>query len=718
MQLKTRTWFLISLVCFLLAGYFWHLGNERWRKEEQRSRQTNSVPDPGPIRELGANNFRHASPPLPPDEPAASAATNGTNVARSNPFLTNRLSNTSRPIEELMRIDTAVLLRNAFIDTRLTDPLNIPEHLRAHGDPGSYVVQAHGPLTDSFRARLKSAGATIVSYIPNNAYLVRMSEAGADVMRGYFRTQSVLPWEPYYKLDLRLLAMAVENHPLVEGTPLNVLVFPGQREAGLQSLKEMGAEVIGEDRSPFGQQIMIKAPSGILTALAQSPLVQSIELHHPRQVVNDLTRPRIGVTTNSFSPPPHYLGLTGAGVSVNVNDTGIDATHPDFGMRVFGDTMRATFDYDGHGTHVAGTIAGDGSKSSTVPTPPPGSTNGANFRGMAPAATLFAEQIDLLLGPVVSDSYLQETAAANTNFISNNSWGYVDSFEYDLAAASYDAAARDAIPGKPGPESMLYVFAAGNSGGGGADGQGGSPDTIGSPATAKNGITVGAIEKARFITNVVVSATRTNADFYPPTDSDTQVTYFSSRGNVGTGVEGPFGRFKPDLVAPGSFVISCRAENWKDPTDGGGDVILNRIRNEVVKPGKTNAYTILIPANATGFSIIPRSNSRSPDPFPDLPLYAKFGAPPDLTMDQIGVGSTNISPIAAGLWNLAVGNDGSTTVNYDFITVISIANTNAGNYWQVFSNLNYSLGPDGGRHYYRYESGTSQAAPAISGRSE
>src|SRR5436309_7012503 len=105
MQLKTRTWFLISLVCFLLAGYFWHLGNERYREEERRSRQTNSEPDPGPIKELGANNFRHAPPPLPPTDGAQGTAhptpqANATNVARSNPFLTNRLSNTSRPIEE------------------------------------------------------------------------------------------------------------------------------------------------------------------------------------------------------------------------------------------------------------------------------------------------------------------------------------------------------------------------------------------------------------------------------------------------------------------------------------------------------------------------------------------------------------------------------------------------------------------------------------------
>ena len=31
------------------------------------------------------------------------------------------------------------------------------------------------------------------------------------------------------------------------------------------------------------------------------------------------------------------------------------------------------------------------------------------------------------------------------------------------------------------------------------------------------------------------------------------------RGNVGIGTEGAFGRFKPDVVAPGTFVVSTRS---------------------------------------------------------------------------------------------------------------------------------------------------------------
>ena len=61
------------------------------------------------------------------------------------------------------------------------------------------------------RSGLKSAGASVVSYIPNNAYLVRASGAVARQLQADSRTQSVLPYEPYYKLKPSLLKLAVAN---------------------------------------------------------------------------------------------------------------------------------------------------------------------------------------------------------------------------------------------------------------------------------------------------------------------------------------------------------------------------------------------------------------------------------------------------------------------------------------------------------------------------
>ena len=106
---------------------------------------------------------------------------------------------------ELLRNDKAILLENALLDTTQPNTLAIPAHLRAQGDPGSYIVQARDPLDAAFRALLKDAGATIVSYVPNNAYLVRASAAVAQELAAQPQTGSVQPYEPYYKLKASLL---------------------------------------------------------------------------------------------------------------------------------------------------------------------------------------------------------------------------------------------------------------------------------------------------------------------------------------------------------------------------------------------------------------------------------------------------------------------------------------------------------------------------------
>src|SRR4030095_16493945 len=138
----------------------------------------------------------------------------------------------------------------------------------------------------------------------------------------------------------------------------------------------------------------------------------------------------------------------------------------------------------------AGTIASSG-QNGPIWTNVAGSTTNANFRGMAPQAQLFVQPIDLLSGPLRPDSVLQEVGATNGVFISNNSWTYLGAYDYTFAAAKWDAAVRDSVPGMQGSQAITYVFAAGNSGGGDPSGGEGAAGSILAPATAKNVITVG-----------------------------------------------------------------------------------------------------------------------------------------------------------------------------------------------------------------------------------
>ena len=733
MHLRPRTWFLISLLLFAAAAWFWHLGNKRMAQEASRP-PSSSVAQP----DLSLKSVASARPPQrrspsvvapqpqgtapssvspttqPASDPrAAAAAAEAEALAKS--LYPHRLNNTRKGLDELARSDTALLLRNAFIDTSDPAPLPVPEHLRAADDPGSYLVQARGPITEEFRSALRAQAATIVSYIPNNALLVRVSADGARALAAAPQTQAVLPYEPYYKLASKLLALAVDQQSLPVDSLLNVTLFPGDRDTAVAALTDLGAEVLTEQPTPFGPQLTLRPPADSLVALANLSGVQGIEPFYERVLLNDLTRLRLNVPV---PPVPsvtgtNHLGLSGTNVLVNVNDTGVDAQHPALIGRVFAAAPSTLLDPEGHGTHVAGIIASNGTNS-PAGTNAPGSTADANFRGIAPAAKIFALPVDLVTGPLVSDAYLQETAAKTNAFISNNSWGYGGASEYNSSSASFDAAARDALPRESGSQPVLFVFAAGNDGYGGASGLGGEPGRILSPATAKNVITVGAIDNPRFITNEVTfdqfGQTVTNAIFLSETDSDTEVTPSSSRGNVGLGLEGQFGRFKPDVVAPGAFVVSTRSKDW-DIDVNATERQVNTIRDQVADPDFLSTYFLTVPDNAVRFQITLRPNLRSPSPFPGLPIYAKVELFPT-TADFIATNRVSVppdAPFTPGDWRYSIGNDGSQPVDFDIVTVIETTNR-ANSISSVLKQLSDPLAP-----HYRFASGTSMSAPAISG---
>jgi len=674
------------------------------------------------------------------------ANTNQAGMVKTNRYA-YRLTNTAKPIGTLVNDRRAILLENALIDTGSPLNLSIPKHLQAQGDPGAYIVQARGPITAAFRAMLAQAGAEIVSYIPNDAYLVHVQAGGAGALAGNPLVQSVIPYEPYYKIQASLLGLAVEQKYLPATAQLNLGLFAASAAQTIQQIEKLGGRIVAQDRSPFGPVVRVLPPAN-WTALAALPGVQIVEAWHPRVHANDLSRVTTGVSTDTLVSS-NYMNLTGLNVMVAVSDSGIDVTHPDFSVvgsaaapgtvppsRVFGLTANDLVDISGHGTHVAGTIAGNGSESMTV-TNAQGSVTNADFRGMAPQATLFSMNFG------DSDQRLQEAAALTNALISNNSWNYGGDNAYDLAAASYDAATRDALAGLPGPQPVLFVFSAGNGGqlnrdnggggGGNDDGSGGNPDTIFSPATAKNVITVGAIEQLRNITDTVTNADGSQGrPWQPSTDSSSQVAGFSARGNVGINLEGDFGRYKPDVVAPGTFVISTRSAQWAanayyNPTNDSittlSDQLLPHTRTDPALEFFVSGNVIDVTINAT----LPSGTPSVP-----LPIYLWQGTDPNaVDPDATGTNSMTIPPDSPlgltplnTLWQCAVTNITGFPLPYTLSVDVQTTN-NFGNYYLVLSNLNNSIGtftpPTPGfpgaveGPYYRYESGTSMSAADVSG---
>ena len=125
----------------------------------------------------------------------------------------------------------------------------------------------------------------------------------------------------------------------------------------------------------LGGQVAI-VPDAALDRLASRPEVAAISLDRAVRGTMDRTTSATGARW-----VVEHLGVTGAGVGVATIDSGVSPWHEDLDGRVvhFADFVNAQpFAYDdyGHGTHVAGIIAGSGQRS-----------NGAQ-RGLAPGAHL------------------------------------------------------------------------------------------------------------------------------------------------------------------------------------------------------------------------------------------------------------------------------------------------------------------------------------------
>ncbi|WP_128567075.1 S8 family peptidase [Methanocella paludicola] len=141
------------------------------------------------------------------------------------------------------------------------------------------------------------------------------------------------------------------------------------------------------------------------------------------------------------------VSIDGSGVKVAVVDTGIDYTHPDLAGKVIGGCsfVRYTKSYkddNGHGTHVAGTIAAV--------------NNNIGVVGVAPGASLLAVKVLDRSG----SGYL-------SNVISGIQWSVTNGAQVismSLGSSSDSQALHDAVDAA-NAGSVVVVVAAGNDGG-------------------------------------------------------------------------------------------------------------------------------------------------------------------------------------------------------------------------------------------------------------
>lgn len=463
-----------------------------------------------------------------------------------------------------------------------------------------HLLQFAGPIKPEWFEALRQSGAQIVSYIPENAYLIYGDAPSLARMQRWATNSEFVQWDGEYTHDLKVhpdVRAGASGQRDVRTVAIQLMADPDSNPSTISLIDRYAAGPRREMSAiaPY-RNIAVLLPLSQVDAIAAQPDVVSI-LPYVVPKKRDERQDQIvaGNLTNNLPTGPGYLtwlagkGFTQAqfdasGFVVDVADSGIDngTTSPGhFGLYSQGDTttnsrvaytrVEGTLNpggtlagCDGHGTLNTHIIANYDSIAQHQ------DAEGFSYGvGVCPFVEVGSSVIFDNDNPTNDftnpdfNTMLADAYDSNARVV-NNSWGADVGGMYDSTAQNYDQLVRDSEPNMAGNQEMVIVFAAGNAG----TCVSGTTRGIDSPGSAKNVITVGAAANVRSLSTTNGGGNNpTGSDGCGETDSDASsaddINCSSSRGPCRDG------RMKPDLVAPGIHITGGVPQNSPPPNPSG-----------------------------------------------------------------------------------------------------------------------------------------------------
>ena len=402
-------------------------------------------------------------------------------------------------------------LKQGMVDT--AQPIDVAAeapHLAGRGQ--RVVLQLDGPLDPERRAQLVEAGVTLGDYLPDYAFVAQLEHADAGALNDLSFIRWIGPFENGWKIDPRLSSTREARHvpPGVQASQqVTITLFADDSlESALRGLDELEVGVFG--CSQVGSQWVVDAEveTDAVVQIAELGEVQFIEPAPRGEFRNDTNEWIVQSNVPDYTPV-WDAGLLGQGQIVGVIDGTIDESHCAFDDSVeIGPlhrklvAMRNPSSIDSHGTHVAGTLAGDGG---TYGVPD-------QYDGIVPAAKMsVANSSHVWSNPSTLYERLQD-AYLDGAYVHSNSWG-------DDYTTAYTTWCRQIDEFSYEYEDCLVVFAVTNG------------SMLKTPENAKNVLAVGASR-----------------------DEPLQDSF--CMGGMGPTADG---RRKPEVFAPGCSTMSARA---------------------------------------------------------------------------------------------------------------------------------------------------------------
>lgn len=419
-------------------------------------------------------------------------------------------------VNERLSRPIAVRLANRTVELDVSSPF--PKVFARHQTLSArgtlpYLVICAGPVSKAARDQVAACGACVVGIVPPRALLVETDEPSLAKIASAGAFAGACELMPADKVSAGLAT--ADDEVDVTLVPLAEADVPAVSNA----VMAVGGKILA---TPDGR-VRAHLPAGKVGTLAVRGDVQWIERFAPAKLLNDVAVNAGLLNVRKAWAAPH--GLTGAGQIITLADSGLDTGNTNTVMADFRGrvnlirTVDGANDRDvkGHGTHVAGSLAGDGALSS------------GSIRGVAYGATLNVwqgGQGDYFYMPDSCEDLFRPDHVNHPSYIFSGSWGFSYGGSYTDFCNRYD----DWIWRNP---DTLVVLAAGND----------DRYKVVDPGNAKNTLCVGASENVRTTGG-------------KESDNPAEVACFSWWGSsMGPTTDG---RIKPDICAPGSYILSTR----------------------------------------------------------------------------------------------------------------------------------------------------------------
>lgn len=433
-------------------------------------------------------------------------------------------------------------------------------------DTNYVLIQARKPLGKNERSKLASLGVKLLEFVPELTYIARFGGDDLHSIEALPEVEWAGPYFKEFKISPSLLlgpqSKAVEEFAVVARTPMpsiadkplvDIILHDDVDPSAVKQRIALAAGLDLPNLSVARHRIRAHVDALRLSALREFDEIKQIEEVYTPEFSNDVAGRILRVDAVHLHNTPYR----GAEQVIAICDTGFDKgvttnVHPAFTNRVrhiYNLGRTSGDDPDGHGTHVAGSALGDG----LLP-------DGLPIRGSAPGAQLVMQSVldsSGGLGGLPSDlnNLFHPTYSNDAARIHNNSWGSLGS------NGKYTAFSNDVDEFVWNNRDFVICFAAGNPG---IDMNENGVIDLGSvqaPGTAKNCITVGACESLRPTISKRWGAVWPSRFPINPikddlwADNENGMAAFSGRGPTRDG------RIKPDLVAPGTSILSACSRN-------------------------------------------------------------------------------------------------------------------------------------------------------------